>query len=110
MSSGCLPSRKIKDYRKKEGLRYGPWGPLEVYEGEDKEDSEKRNRIRMEPRSEWWSRSQGGIESKNERTVWRKNITVDQRLINTLDLAVGITTDPFKYYRQNMGCYKMKTK
>lgn len=36
-----------------------------------------------------------------ERIVLRKNIIVDQGLTNTMDLAVGITTHLFKYYRQN---------
>lgn len=55
------------------------------------------------------SEARGGIGSMKERIVLRKNIRADQGLTSTMDLAVGIITDLFKYYRQNKRCHKMKT-
>lgn len=78
--------------------------------GKIKRTQRKGTDLEGNPEVSGGQEARGGIGSKNERIVWRKKVTVDQGLTNTRDLAVGITTDPFKYYRQNMGCYKMKTK
>lgn len=95
--------------QEEEGLRSGPWGPLRSMKGEDKEDSEKRNRIRRESEVPVVVKKPGGTGSRMKELSGERKLQWT-KLTNTLDLAVGITTDPFKCYMRNMGCCKMKTK
>lgn len=78
--------------------------------GKIKRTQRKGTELEGNPEVSGGQEARGGTGSENERIVWRKKVTVDQGLTNTLDLAVRITTDPFKCYRRNMGCCKMKTK
>lgn len=69
-----------------------PGDHLRSMKGKTRRTQRKETELEVNPEVSGGQEARGGIGSKNERIVWRKNITVDQRLIWLLGALLTLSS------------------